>query len=363
MSLLPPKRQRNAGSGPDRVGVQTSSPKSCAMSSRATIPVPVSRRGIRTLRAILAKLRPEPVGKPRRRRRCPQRESASVGAIGRLTGELLMNGQWLGRYGGSNSGRLVVDLDDLATHYEGRAFAYDDNYPTFPATFSFIKTPSKASAFEFCLDLLPVNPRTGDPAPSWDQIAALFPPGIAFPKKATVKLSLEEDSQVLGVSWQTDIGTFGSAALRKTRAEEPSEYQARPDVSNWEQFKAYVNSLEHRRYIFRGQRELKRLRTGFHRTGRADLVRFQANDIQTLHRHLSQRTTHIFNLGIPDQNGAFFNLVQHHGYPTSLLDWTYSHMSAHFLPIVTRETQKRWRPARTLKFVFSCSIRSHGGRI
>jgi hypothetical protein len=33
-------------------------------------------------------------------------------------------------------------------------------------------------------------------------------------------------------------------------------------------------------------------------------------DIKTLHRHLSQRTSHVFDLNIPDQNGVFFNLVQ-----------------------------------------------------
>jgi hypothetical protein len=42
-----------------------------------------------------------------------------------------------------------------------------------------------------------------------------------------------------------------------------------------------------------------------------------------LHKHLSATTRHVFNLQIPDENGAFFNLVQHHGYPTPLLDWTY----------------------------------------
>src|SRR4029077_12878751 len=85
-----------------------------------------------------------------------------------------------------------------------------------------------------------------------------------------------------------------------------------------------VCNLEHRRYIFRGQSKLLRLRITFHRTGRADLARFLEVDMKTLHRHLSLRTSHVFNRDMPDENGAFFNLVQHHGYPTPLLDWTSS---------------------------------------
>ena len=38
-----------------------------------------------------------------------------------------MNGQWVGRFAGTNSGLLIIDLDGMGAHYEGRACAYDDN--------------------------------------------------------------------------------------------------------------------------------------------------------------------------------------------------------------------------------------------
>jgi len=53
-------------------------------------------------------------------------------------------------------------------------------------------------------------------------------------------------------------------------------------------------------------------------------------DVQMLHRRISGRTRHHFNLTDGDQQGAFYNLIQHHGYPTPLLDWTFSPFVAAF---------------------------------
>ncbi|HVP47860.1 MAG TPA: FRG domain-containing protein [Bryobacteraceae bacterium] len=116
--------------------------------------------------------------------------------------------------------------------------------------------------------------------------------------------------------------------MPRSKADKPSELL--PLNQQWQEYKEHVAGLEHRRYLFRGQNRPWRLRTAFHRTGRADLSRFLTEDIQLLHRHLSARTRHLFNLQIADENGAFFNLIQHHGYPTPLLDWTYSPYVAAF---------------------------------
>lgn len=214
-----------------------------------------------------------------------------------------MHGQWIGQYIGSSSGSIIVNLDDMGGHYEGVAFLIDVNNKL-PATRVALRTNDKVGAFQFTTSLIfPINPRTRF-FDSWDNVKQFYPE-VIFPKEA--KIQGEWNEKRLALNWTTDIVTTGSATLPKNKADTPSE--CIPLIIDWSSYKDYVSKLEGRRYLFRGQSAPWRLRTKFHRTGRANLDRFTNEDIAILHKHLSARTRHVFNLAIPDENGAFFNLV------------------------------------------------------
>lgn len=235
-----------------------------------------------------------------------------------------MQGQWFGVNEGENAGEIVVEVDAVDNRFLGYAYVYPTDR-TLPPTFAQFVVPVGPSPVTITANIAPLHPHTHEHT-TWDAIRQLYPKAD-FGEQARAEIAW--DAERMTITWSTDIGTVGTATLAASKASTPSALAS--TKMSWQEFKAHVETIEFRRFVFRGQKEPRRLRTAFHRAGRVNMFRFRNEDIPTLHRTMSSRTKHFYQISDPDQLGAFCSLAQHHGYPTPLLDWSYSpFVSAYF---------------------------------
>ena len=175
-----------------------------------------------------------------------------------------MNGQWIGRYVGATSGNIHVNIDEDESKYFGVAYLFSDD-PKFPPSVAYFATSNKDRELLFSVELIhAIDIRTGSAIP-WENVKSEYP-GMTFSKRADVEGAY--DDTILRLAWITDTAGYGYSVLPRSSADSPSELTS--IQQDWTTYKdSAVQLASKRRLLFRGQRKPWRLRTPFHRFGRA----------------------------------------------------------------------------------------------
>lgn len=237
-------------------------------------------------------------------------------------GSTELGGQWIGTFSSPRRGLVLLDVERDSAGWVGQLVRAEVETPGCVCR---VRITAAASKLWFVVEeISPLEWPSALPAP-WATIQSRYPADTPAPSMTGVAGTLDGSS--LSISWTFEEGTVGAATLTRHDLTRPSELQA--EKLTWKDFKDSIGGSQWKNEIFRGQAAPWRLQTSFHRNGRALFLRFVREDMKEAHPYVAAATSLRFDLG-PGDDLALLSLMQHHGYPTPILDWTRSPYIAAF---------------------------------